>query len=102
MAIPSPKEVLLKIAEIHDTIVDTVTRPVREVVSSIASSMGMPTPPEPPRMSDIVESLPDIELPTSLPSIEQLVPFPKRERVVEEVKTKPSATPATTTKLLVA
>ena len=60
--IPSPKELLKKAAEFQDTMFEIATKPIRD----FAESLGLPLPPEPPKASDLVESLPDLPLPTEM------------------------------------
>lgn len=74
--IPSPKELLKKAAEFHDTMVELATKPIRD----IAEAAGLPTPPEPPKAQDIVESLPEFPLPTP----EMLLPAKKETGVEKE------------------
>lgn len=67
MSLPTPKEVLKKLAEVHDSIAETLTKPVRD----LAATLGLPEPPELPKAADIVESLPE---PPELPTPEALLP----------------------------
>jgi len=57
--LPTPKDLLKRVAELHDSMVEFATTPLRE----LADSLGLPEPPEPPRASDLIENLPDLELP---------------------------------------
>jgi len=75
--IPSPKELLKKAAEFHDTMFEIATKPIKDM----AESLGLPTPPEPPKAQDIVESLPELPFPTP----EAFIPTKKETEVVGEV-----------------
>ena len=74
--VPSPKELLKKAAEFQDTMVELATKPFKD----FAESLGLPTPPEPPKAQDIVESLPEPPFPTP----EALVPTKKETGVEKE------------------
>jgi hypothetical protein len=65
-----PKELLRQAAQFADNAVDFATTPFK----NIAEQAGLPTPPEPPKASEIVESLPDLPAP-DLP-LPQLFPQP--------------------------
>ncbi len=73
--LPSPKEVLMKVAEFHDKMTEAAITPIRE----LASNIGLPEPPEPPKAADIVESLPDLEL----PALELPIPIPGTQASTE-------------------
>ena len=78
MSLPTPKEVLKKLAEVHDSIAETLTKPVKD----LASNLGLPEPPELPKAADIVESLPE---PPELPTPEALLPATATIRKHDEV-----------------
>ena len=91
----TPKEFLKRIAETQDQLMEVATQPLKD----IAATLGLPTPPEPPKAADIVESLPELPTPEAiLGQLPQLpVPTPAREKVAgaerlelpkEEVKEK--------------
>lgn len=77
MDFPGPKELLRRAAEAQDQLAETLTKPVRD----LASALGLPEPPEPPKAADLVESLPD------LPTPEALLPGAEKEPEVFRMKT---------------
>jgi hypothetical protein len=59
MSLPSPKEVLKSIAKSADMIVDALTAPAKQ----LAAQLNLPLPPEPPRATEVIESLPELPVP---------------------------------------
>jgi hypothetical protein len=60
MSLPSPKEMLKSVARVADTAVEAVTAPAKQ----LASTLNLPPLPEPPKAEQVVESLPELPLPT--------------------------------------
>ncbi|MCL7388726.1 MAG: hypothetical protein LZ173_02150 [Thaumarchaeota archaeon] len=61
MSLPSPKEMLKSVARVADTAVEAVTAPAKQ----LASALNLPPLPEPPKAEQVVESLPELPLPTA-------------------------------------
>ena len=74
MSLPQPKELIKKVAEFHDSLMEMATKPFKD----LASSLNLPALPEPPKATELVESLPELPLPA---------PAKAREREKEEKPT---------------
>jgi len=61
MSFPSPKEVLRTVAKSVDEAVDALTAPAKQ----LAAQLNLPLPPEPPKVSTLIENLPELPLPPS-------------------------------------
>jgi len=69
VSLPTPKELLKRMAEFQDNLIEAATRPIRDM----AEAMGLPAP-QPPKAAELVEALPE------LPTPEALLPFPAARR----------------------
>lgn len=54
--LPSPKEALKKLAETQDKFTETLTKPFKD----LAENLGLPSPPELPKATEIIEALPEL------------------------------------------
>lgn len=88
--IPNPKELVKGIASTVDSIMETATAPVKDVVDNVASTIGLPKPPEPPKISDIVDALPELPMPGASMSL----PLPELPMLPKPVHPKPATTQA--------
>jgi len=78
MSLPQPKELIKRVAELQDSLVETATKPFRD----LAASLNLPVV-EPPRLAELVESLPELPQP---PTPEFLLPRAKATPTTEVVK----------------
>lgn len=88
---PTPKEILKQIAQAQDAFIETLSRPIRDVAASLASALGLPEPPEPPKAADFVEALPDIP---ALEAFMPAAPLPTPKVTVSEEVSKMKAVTA--------
>jgi len=91
----SPKDILRQIAQAQDTLMEAATRPIRDLASTIASTLGLPEPPAPPKAADFVEALPDLPAPQAF--IPTLPAFPAPGAQKQEVEKIKATTTVTTT-----
>jgi len=59
MSLPQPKELLKSLAQAQDMLVESLSKPVKQ----LASTLNLPELPELPKAVDIVESLPELPAP---------------------------------------
>jgi hypothetical protein len=61
MSLPQPKELLKSLAQAQDALVETLSAPIKQ----LASQLNLPPPPELPKATQFVETLPSLPpLPT--------------------------------------
>jgi len=59
MSLPQPKELLKSLAQAQDMLVESLSKPVKQ----LASTLNLPELPELPKVADVVESLPELPAP---------------------------------------